>query len=1154
MENYSHRLMLGCSAAALLLSIGSAAYAQEASEVVTVSSTRLQNAGFDAPTPTTVIGAADLAKTAQPSVFEAMTQLPSLQGSTGVSYNTGSTTTGLQGISSLNLRGLGVLRTLTLLDNQRVVAANPNGAVDVSQMPQMLIQRVDVVTGGASASWGSDAVAGVVNFVTDKKFEGFKANFNMGQTTYGDDQNMTFQAAAGTSFLGGRAHIEVAGEYSYTAGVEPTLPVAANQFGTVENVGGRPFFSQHGIVSYTGTPTATTYINVGGIATLVPLIPAGQPQNNFRDHVQPGQTYPTAIVLSGPKEGTVFGANGMAQAYDYAGGCTALGNGSATGAGTIVGSFNGTCVGTAADPGDQTSHQFTHSLADPLTRGDVYARVSYDLAPGTDIYATVNMSTSRTQDIPAQGNSNRNGIAVKCDNAFIAQSGLFGIGLPYQQTIAACNATYANQPAQTLLDSGGISRTIVAAQNYAGITPGANSSLEFYNVSGGQGGNGNGLVSDPVPTGYLVGGVQAPVQAFDIATQSANINQDQIVDLTRDMRRFVVGGEGGFSIFGSDWAWDSYAELGQNDVSIRLLNMPLKNRYNLAIDAIQDPVTGAIECRDPVARANGCVPYNPFTTSAPSPAAIAYIDNQSNGARNAGQLARQVMEQDAFSLNFSSTPVEDWAGKISIATGFDYRQEKFWQQADPYAGGITASTPASFNQPCTDPSIDCVASGTIVNGTAHVNPGNWNAGNYTSGQGNYHVWELYLESGIPLINDSTFGKADLDIAGRFERYSTAGDIVTWKVGLTWDTPIPGIRFRTLQSRDVRAPNLADLFLPKQTLNGSFNNDYLLQVTGNASGNAQQVGQTNAGNPLLQPEKGTTTELGLVFQPDWLPGFQTSFDYYRIAVKGIISASGVQTVEDLCYQGFTSYCSQQFIATKNGLPQTAVAGNTGDKGNPNEVLAIVAVPFNSAGLLTDGFDVESQYNFELNDWNVPGQFSVRSLVNHTMKFLADPGVAGQFVSEKAGVLGGGFNSDTYSANTGNVLTWKITEAQDWQGDSWSFNIQERWYAGGVMNGKWTTANNPLGLPTGDLGLHYLTCNPGSCPAPTTQMPTIDYQKVSSTLYLDVGGTYNWSEKTQFYFHIDNIANQSPPNTGGNEVNNTLYDVLGRMYRVGVRFND
>ncbi len=566
MEKYSHRLMLGCSATAMMLAITGAAFAQESTETVVVSSTRLQNAGFDAPTPTTVVGAADIAKNAQPSVFETVTQLPALQGSTGVSYNTGSTTTGLQGISSLNLRGLGVLRTLTLIDGQRIVGANPNGAVDVSLMPQMLIQRVDVVTGGASASWGSDAVAGVVNFVTEKKFEGFKLNMQAGQTTYGDDQNATVQFAVGTGFLGGKAHIEVAGEYSYTAGVQPGLPVAANQFGTQENIGGRPWTSQHSILSY-GTPGAT---------------PLGQPQNIYADHVQPAQTYPTAIVLSGPKEGTIFGANGQAAAYAYAGNCSPVGNGSATGAGGINNAIGGLCVGTGANQGDQTAHQYTHTLADPLTRGDVYTRLSYDLAPGVEIYGTVNMSTSRTQDIPAQGNSNRTGIPVGCDNAFVAQSGLFGVGASYQQSIAACNAAYA---------ASGFTASTTNQFAAGGVNPGfSQSAYEFYNpntiLTPPAGlknspalSTSSNLSSDFLPTGYLAAGCvpsaadncQRAVQAFDIATQSANINQSQIVNLTRDMRRYVVGGDGAFNVFDTDWAWDTYFEHGESDVSINIL-------------------------------------------------------------------------------------------------------------------------------------------------------------------------------------------------------------------------------------------------------------------------------------------------------------------------------------------------------------------------------------------------------------------------------------------------------------------------------------------------------------------------------------------------------------------------------------------------------
>ena len=122
------RARLACGAAVLALSAGAAmaqtpAPAAQAVEQVVVSGTRLQSAGFDAPTPTTVVSSADLEKQAQPNVFNTITELPALQGSTGVSFNTGSTTTGLQGLSSVNLRGLGVLRTLTLLDGQRIVAA-----------------------------------------------------------------------------------------------------------------------------------------------------------------------------------------------------------------------------------------------------------------------------------------------------------------------------------------------------------------------------------------------------------------------------------------------------------------------------------------------------------------------------------------------------------------------------------------------------------------------------------------------------------------------------------------------------------------------------------------------------------------------------------------------------------------------------------------------------------------------------------------------------------------------------------------------------------------------------------------------------------------------------------------------------------------------
>ena len=173
------------------------------SEIV-VTGTRIQTTGFTAPTPTSVIGEAQIQNNAQANIFATIVQLPSLQGSSGSTTNTFSTSSGQQGLSSFSLRGLGTIRTLTLLDGQRVVGAYYTGVTDVSLFPQLLVKRVDVVNGGASASYGSDAVGGVVNFITDTRFEGLKGNIQAGVTTYGDNEQGLIQLAGGRSFLNDR--------------------------------------------------------------------------------------------------------------------------------------------------------------------------------------------------------------------------------------------------------------------------------------------------------------------------------------------------------------------------------------------------------------------------------------------------------------------------------------------------------------------------------------------------------------------------------------------------------------------------------------------------------------------------------------------------------------------------------------------------------------------------------------------------------------------------------------------------------------------------------------------------------------------------------------------------------------------------------------
>jgi iron complex outermembrane receptor protein len=1048
------RVRLAGGAAILALSAG-AAMAQEGVEQVVVSSTRLQSAGFDAPTPTTVVSAADLEAQAKPSIFEAITQLPALQGSSGEGYNTGSTTSGVTGLQSLGLRGLSPLRTLTLLDSQRVVGGNFNGAVDVGEMPQMLIQRVDVVTGGASASWGSDAVAGVINFVTDKKFEGFKMNAQAGTSTYGDASSATFQAAAGTSFAGGRGHFEVAGEYSYNDGLLPRYPVA-QQHAALPNIGGRTIARESGIVSYGADGTGSA------------AAPAGQPRSTYYSITQQTQTAAYGLITSGPAAYTTFDANGRAQKFDLAGNCFADANGK------LQGAVNGTCIGTPSDPGDQNNtREFTQGLYDPITRGDIYARVSYDLSPSAEIYATLNYGVSRTQNTPAQGNSDKSGMTLRCDNAYIPSTGLY-------PNTAACL-------------------------------------------------------------------LQNPGNSISYGSQWANIPTDQQLFDNRAQRRFVVGGDGNFDLFGKTWGWDSYFEHGESDTTIKIYNMPLSgaplvggngttnaggagstngqfSRFNLAQDAVVNGA-GQIVCRNTVAQSFGCVPFNPFGGGILTPGQIAYFDGQNGpGGTTNGPDAIQTQRQEAFSFSVNGSPIEDWAGPVAVALGYEYREEHFSQRADPYAGGVTASTPATVNEPCTDPFVDCGL-------TTQGGLGAWNAGNFHNGRGTYHVNEAFLEVGIPLINDTFWGKADLDIAGRHARYSTAGDANTWKVGVTWDTPIPGIRVRALQSRDIRAPNLSELFFPASGLNGGVNNDFVNAVAP-GTGNGQQVRQLNIGNTQLKSERSQTTEAGVVWQPDFIPGFQASIDYYRIAVKGAIVSLGVQQVEDLCFAGFNTFCQQDAIATNDGVNQSAAAPHGGQG-----ITSVASKVFNFAALTTDGFDLEASYTFDLQDHGVPGTFNARSLINHTSKFVNDSGIAGtQRNVELAGALGGGGNSNGYNTNF-NVLNWKVQETQTYQNDVWGFNLTERWYSGGVTGNR-----------------NQVVCAPGTCPASTVQSPTINFNKVDAILYLDVGANWNVSDKTQLYTRIDNIANTRPPDTGGQNANNNLYDVIGRFYKIGVRFSN
>lgn len=182
---------------------------------VTVSASAISIAGYEAPTPVTAVGLQQLQSDARTDIGDVVRNLPAFAGSPSPENSdyTGLVTAGIQGEDLLNLRNLGINRTLVLVDGQRVVLSNIQGGVDVSTFPQSLIERVDTVTGGASATWGSDALAGVVNFILNKNFNGVQFNAEYGNNSQYLHEQTKLELTLGTGFDDDRGHVEVAGTW-----------------------------------------------------------------------------------------------------------------------------------------------------------------------------------------------------------------------------------------------------------------------------------------------------------------------------------------------------------------------------------------------------------------------------------------------------------------------------------------------------------------------------------------------------------------------------------------------------------------------------------------------------------------------------------------------------------------------------------------------------------------------------------------------------------------------------------------------------------------------------------------------------------------------------------------------------------------------------
>lgn len=964
---------------------------------ITVTGTRLRTNGYDAPTPTQVLGIADIKLAAPRTIDDFVNQVPSISGSMTLRSRAIQGSNGTSGISSPSLRSLGSQRTLVLLDGQRSVSVTQTGETDAGSFPQQLIQRVDVVTGGASALYGSDALAGVVNFILDKKYTGFKAELSGGITTYGDDPNYKIAATYGTKFADGRGHFLVSAEYQWNKGV-------GRQYRDRLAAGKRPPREwQYGAPIYVNNPAYN--------ATTNPNVPQFISSFNGDDHAGPSGATPGGIIsgvylgtgntvtYNSPLVGTAFTNAGTPYAFQY--GVTDANRPSQY----MIG-------------GDWRRSDLSplYTLDANFNRLSVFSRADYDVTDDINVFAQFQHFKSETIGSlatqvwigpnAASGN-NRGSLRLASDNAYL-------------------RAALANDPAR-LAQLSTVNSVLL------------------------------GTVSEASPLG---GGAD------------------------REINRFSAGASGKVDLFGRSFDWNFY---GLHSVAKTHEIIPGSfnvERFTQGIDAVVNPANGQIVCRSTLTNpGNGCLPIN----------LIGYDGKLDPGVEDYvwGSPTRDnKFTQDVFSAMITGEPFDLWAGPVSMAAGIEHRREKLRGVVDELSVRGTSTLP---------------------NGSVDVAHG-WST-NFLATKGQYHVTEGFLETAIPLIRDASFTRLlKIDGAVRATEYSTSGYVTTWKVGLLWE-PVSGVRFRGSQSRDIRAPAMAELFtkgllatLPVIDRSVSPAVTYPLAL------------QFTVGNPNLKPEKADTTGFGVVLEPQFLPGFSFSADWYRIKLKDAIGTVSSQTIVDQCGLGNTTFCAA--VTRENGA-----------------ITQINNTWFNFASQDFRGIDFEASYRREIGN----AILSLRAMATRFLKAESRDGI-----SPPINYLGD-FAVNNLTPAIGSLPKFRYRLSATYDADSYAVTLIGR----GTSGGKWSNGQ--------------IECST-DCPAalPTGILRTVDNNTAPASFYLDGTLTFRptiGSMKSEVYFNVQNIFNKDPGiaprgtpgilSYGALPTNSNIYDTLGRIFNAGIR---
>jgi outer membrane receptor protein involved in Fe transport len=907
-------------------------------EVVVVTGSRIRRDATNTPTPLIQVSRDDVLNSGEANVLDYLADIPALQTSF-VAEDTVGGSLGTGGLSLLDLRNLGPNRTLVLVDGRRHVGSAyfASSAVDIDTIPRLLIENVEVITGGASAIYGADAVTGVVNFLLRKDFDGLEIDAGLAQINQDGQLNGRLSGLWGHNLLGDRLNLYVSGEYEKNEEVtnfdidwikenrvllqNDLDPNGSPNDGVPDIILGSGYSSiaraRGGTLTLAHTlrPSATNDPDFGVTACNTPTVADPFNANCFIN--DPGFSY-------------TFNANGVGRALDF-------------GTGRAQAGANRNLVRNSPD-GRPLVELGPVSRLPAAENYRFQSGFNFDITPWLTAFGEAKYVKDETTSSSSPIFFNiglRNFGATEVASFRPTNSvNAFSIGL---------DNAYLDPAIRTLIQNN-------VRQNWLPPT-----------------------ATDPSAPGAAVADARALYSTLPLGLGT----REQVNE--RETTRFVAGLRGQLDelAFVKNFEWEAgytWSQAEDNNTE----DLVDSERYAFAADAVVDTAgilgtPGAIVCRVKLRAAQGipipmgadiqrgrspvrnyspsdpaianCVPFNVFGTDTVPGAVRQYV--------SAGQYRGFKNTQEDF-LAFASGDLWDFwgAGPIGAAVGFETRKETF-------SGFIG---PASRE--------DRVIFGNIYTPTPEKS---------------YDVTEFFAEGRLPLLTDQPgFKTLEMSGAYRVSNYSNIGVTEAWSVQGSW-RPIDDFMVRYTRGRSVRAPQLNELFRgPAQTFVAISDNCSrpVIDATANAQTRANRNANclalgipstyvdpnpntTNPGvngpNPNLREEEGTSQTFSLIVTPSFIPRLEIVLDYYDITIGNVINTVGAQNLLNLCVDQVAINAAACGLLQRD--PTTYEIRNFTQGG------------FNYASQRAKGLDFAARYGIDLEqrgdlEFGVRGTYSIR----------------------------------------------------------------------------------------------------------------------------------------------------------------------------------